>query len=199
MNKIGILNLQGAVSEHLAMTKKAINKMDISCQADVVRYNDEVDKCDGIIISGGESTVIGKLIRERRIDESLKENEIPVFGTCAGMVLMSKKTDHDQDVFNMIPMEVERNSFGSQKNSFEKEIEILGSSFHGIFIRAPVVKKICNENLNGVDNVEILSKIDNKIIAVKQNKNIALSFHPELTEDTRLHEYYLKEVLDIKF
>ncbi|MDR1818932.1 MAG: pyridoxal 5'-phosphate synthase glutaminase subunit PdxT [Methanobrevibacter sp.] len=195
---IGILNLQGAVSEHLDMTQKAINKMDIDCQVDVVRYSDEVDKCDGIIISGGESTVIGKLIRKRGIDKIIKQNKIPVFGTCAGMVLMSKKTDHDQDIFNIIPMEVERNSFGSQKNSFEREIEILGNSFHGVFIRAPSVKRICNENApSQIDDVEILSEIDDKIIAVRQDKNIALSFHPELTEDTRLHEFYLKEVLNL--
>ncbi|GAA5818779.1 MAG: pyridoxal 5'-phosphate synthase glutaminase subunit PdxT [Methanobrevibacter sp. CfCl-M3] len=195
---IGILNLQGAVSEHLDMTQKAINKMGIDCQVDVVRYSDEVDECDGIIISGGESTVIGKLIRKRGIDKVIKQNKIPVFGTCAGMVLMSKKTDHDQDIFNIIPMEVERNSFGSQKNSFEREIEILGNSFHGVFIRAPSVKRICNENApSQIDDVEILSEIDDKIIAVRQDKNIALSFHPELTEDTRLHEFYLKEVLNL--
>ncbi|MDR2830876.1 MAG: pyridoxal 5'-phosphate synthase glutaminase subunit PdxT [Methanobrevibacter sp.] len=191
MNKIGILNLQGAVSEHLDITKKAINKTNIDCQVNAVRYHDEVGKCDGIIISGGESTVIGKLIKERRIDKVIKENEIPVFGTCAGMVLMSKKTDHDHEIFNIIPMEVERNSFGSQKNSFEREIEILGSRFHGVFIRAPLVKRICN------DDVDVLSKIDDKIIAVKYDNNMALSFHPELTEDTRLHEYYLKEVLNL--
>lgn len=191
MSKIGILNLQGAVSEHLDITKKAVNKMNIDCHVDVVRYHDEVDKCDGIIISGGESTVIGKLIKERKIDEVIKKNEISVFGTCAGMVLMSKKTDHDQDIFDIIPMEVERNSFGSQRNSFEREVKILGSSFHGVFIRAPLVKRICN------DDVEILSKIDNKIIAVRYDNNMALSFHPELTEDTRLHEYYMKKVLNL--
>ncbi|MDR3222973.1 MAG: pyridoxal 5'-phosphate synthase glutaminase subunit PdxT [Methanobrevibacter sp.] len=196
MYKIGVLNLQGAVSEHLDITKKAINRMDIDCQIDVVRYHDEIGKCDGIIISGGESTVIGKLMRKRGIDNIIKENEIPIFGTCAGMVLMSKKTDHDQDIFNIIPMEVERNSFGSQRNSFERKIEILGDNFHGVFIRAPSVKRICNENTDN-GNVEILSKIDNKIIAVEQDRNIALSFHPELTEDTRLHEYYLKKALDL--
>jgi 5'-phosphate synthase pdxT subunit len=192
MDRIGILNLQGAVSEHFDITKKAVANLDIECKVDVVRYAVDIDKCDGVIISGGESTVIGKLIKEREIDNVIKENEIPVFGTCAGMVLMSRQTDYKQDIFDLIPMEVERNSFGSQRNSFEKDIEILGDKFHGVFIRAPSVKRICPNN-----NVEILSKINDRIIAVKQGNNIALSFHPELTNDTRLHEYYLKKALNL--
>jgi 5'-phosphate synthase pdxT subunit len=192
MYKIGVLNLQGAVSEHFDITKKAVFTLDIECEVGTVRYYDDLDKCDGLIISGGESTVIGKLIKERGIDKVIKENEIPVFGTCAGMVLMSRQTDYEQDIFDLIPMEVERNSFGSQRNSFEAEIEILGGSFPGVFIRAPSVKKIYPNN-----DIEILSKIDDKIIAVKQGSNIALSFHPELTNDTRLHEYYLKKALNL--
>ncbi|MDR1721823.1 MAG: pyridoxal 5'-phosphate synthase glutaminase subunit PdxT, partial [Methanobrevibacter sp.] len=180
---------------HLDVMKKAINNLNIDCEAIPVRYEDEVAQCDGIVISGGESTVIGKLIKERGIDKVIKEKKIPIFGTCAGMVLMSKKTDYNQPIFDIIDMEVERNAFGSQKDSFEEEIQILGSPFQGVFIRAPAVKKTCQKDEN--PKIEILSKLNEVIIALKQGKNIALSFHPELTDDTRLHEYYLKIALDL--
>ncbi|RBQ24597.1 Pyridoxal 5'-phosphate synthase subunit PdxT [Candidatus Methanobinarius endosymbioticus] len=195
MIKIGILNLQGAVSEHLDMTLKAIDKLDKKNEITVigVRYADEVSECDGLIISGGESTVIGKLIKERQIDKAIKEKKIPIFGTCAGMVILSKKTDYDQDILEIMDIEVSRNSFGRQRNSFENEIKIFGDSYSGVFIRAPSVSKILNEN----NELEILSELDNNIIAVKQGNNIAMSFHPELTNDTRLHEYYLSEILKL--
>jgi 5'-phosphate synthase pdxT subunit len=193
MIKIGILNLQGAVSEHLEMTQKTITKMDMEdeIEAHGVRYADEVARCNGIIISGGESTVIGKLIKERGIDKVIKDNQIPVFGTCAGMVLLSKKTDYDQDILGIMDIEVKRNTFGRQRDSFENEINILDDVFPGVFIRAPEVSNVFNET-----NVEILSELDSNIIAVKQGNNIALSFHPELTSDTRLHEYFINELIN---
>lgn len=202
MIKIGILNLQGAVSEHLEMTQKTIEKMNKNDEiiAVPVRYADEVAKCNGIIISGGESTVIGKLIKERGIDKVIKDNQIPIFGTCAGMVLLSKKTDYEQDILEIMDIEVKRNAFGRQKDSFENEVNIFGTSYPGVFIRAPAVSNILNNNSNNgneFDEVEILSKIDSNIVAVKQGNNIAMSFHPELTCDTRLHEYYLNEVLNL--
>ena len=206
MITIGILNLQGAVSEHLDITKKAIenlNKQNM-IKAEPVRYSDEVAKCDAIIISGGESTVIGKLIHERKIDEVIKKNNIPVFGTCAGMVLLAKETDYEQDILKIMDIKVKRNAFGRQKDSFEREISILGKDFQGVFIRAPAVEEVFNlEDSKHLENskiggVEILSEIDSEIIAVQQGKNLAIAFHPELTEDTRLHEYFLKIVLDSK-
>ncbi|MDR0900830.1 MAG: pyridoxal 5'-phosphate synthase glutaminase subunit PdxT [Methanobrevibacter sp.] len=211
MITIGVLNLQGAVSEHLEVTKKAIEKMklnneiskinkinvdneNIEIEVKAVRFADEVAKCQGIIISGGESTVIGKLMEERGISKVIKENNISVFGTCAGMVLLSKEIDYNQPTLGLMDISVKRNSFGSQKNSFEKEIQILGNSFQGVFIRAPAV-------IEAKNNVEVLSKIhqsydQDSIIAVKQGNHIAMAFHPELTDDTRLHEYYLKELLN---
>ena len=199
MIKVGVLNLQGAVTEHLEMTINAIKNMGKENEiiAKPVRYADEVAMCKGIIIPGGESTVIGKIIKERGIDKVIRDNKIPVFGTCAGMVLLSKKTDYDQDLIGIIDIEVNRNSFGRQKDSFEDEITILGDIYTGVFIRAPSVSKILNSNSNSNNNmeVEILSKLDSNIIAVKQGNNIALSFHPELTDDTRLHEYYLNGIL----
>lgn len=203
MIKIGILNLQGAVSEHVEMTLKAIENMGKNNEivTEVVRYANEVAECNGIIISGGESTVIGKLIKERGIDKVIIENNIPVFGTCAGMVLLSKKTDYDQDILGIMDIEVKRNSFGRQRDSFENEINIFNYSYPGVFIRAPCVSNILNgtkdEGYQIKNQVQILSVLDSNIIAVKQGNNIAMSFHPELTDDTRLHEYYLNQILKL--
>ena len=108
-------------------------------------------------------------------------------GTCAGMVLLATKTDYEQPLLGLMDMKVKRNAFGRQKDSFEQEIEILGEKYEGVFIRAPYVEKV----KNGV----ILSKLDDKIIAVETGKHVATAFHPELTEDTRIHEYFIKEVL----
>jgi len=198
---IAILNLQGAVSEHLEMSQKTIAKMGINAEVHTVRYSYEVSECDAIIISGGESTVIGKLIEERGIDKVIKDKKIPIFGTCAGMVLLSKKTDHDQPILGLRDIDVKRNAFGRQKDSFEQEIDILGDKFHGVFIRAPSVSNILvsqsnHSNLRDSEGIKILAKLGSNIIAVQQGYNIATSFHPELTNDTRLHEYFFNELLN---
>ncbi len=188
MLTIGILNLQGDVSEHFEITRKALNNFENDSRVIKVRTSVDASSCDGIIISGGESTVIGKLLEETGINNIIINEKIPVFGTCAGMVLLASKTDYEQPLLNLIDMEVKRNAFGRQKESFEKEIDIFGDKFNGIFIRAPAVDQVG-------ENVHIISRLEDKIIGVKLGNNIALSFHPELTEDTRLHEYFIKEVL----
>ena len=188
MTTIGILNLQGDVSEHFEAIKKAA--MDIDKNIDVlkVKTSEEVSKCDGIVISGGESTVIGKLMEKTGIKKVILDQNIPIMGTCAGMVLLAKKTDYEQPLLGLIDMEVKRNAFGRQKVSFEDNIEIFGKKFKGVFIRAPYIEKVG-------ENAEILSKYNDKIVAVKSGKNIATAFHPELTGDTTIHEYFIKEVL----
>ncbi|MCC7554475.1 MAG: pyridoxal 5'-phosphate synthase glutaminase subunit PdxT [Methanobacteriaceae archaeon] len=188
---IGVLNLQGAVSEHYGITKKAIKNLNINAEVKSVRYADEVAECDGIIISGGESTVIGKIITRRGIDKTIKEKKIPVFGTCAGMVLLAKKTNFDQELLGIMDIEVIRNSYGRQVDSFEKKIKFLDRDFFGVFIRAPSLKDYDESK----KDIEILSEFNNEIIAIKQGCNIAISFHPELTDDTFIHEYFIKEVL----
>lgn len=189
MVSIGILNLQGDVSEHLDVTKEALKDMDIKADVLKVKTAEDISKCDGIIISGGESTVIGKLMEKTGIMKSIIDHNIPVMGTCAGMVLLAKKTDYEQPLLGLIDMEVKRNAFGRQKVSFEDEIEILDEKFEGIFIRAPYIEKVGN-------CVDILSKYQDKIIAVKSGKYIATAFHPELTGDTRIHKYFIEEVLN---
>ncbi len=188
MLTIGILDLQGDVSEHFALTSRALNKIDNNSTVITVKNEHEASFCDGIIISGGESTVIGKLLEKTGIKKVIISENIPVFGTCAGMVLLASETDHDQPLLNLIDMKVKRNAFGRQKESFEEEIEVLEEKFTGIFIRAPVVVQVGEE-------VAVLSILNDKIIAVKQGMHMATSFHPELTENTRLHEYFIKEVL----
>lgn len=189
MTTIGILNLQGDVSEHFEITKNAVENTCKTIDVLKVKTGAEVSKCDGIIISGGESTVIGKLMDETGIKSVILKQHIPVMGTCAGMVLLGKKTDYEQPLLGLIDMEVKRNGFGRQKVSFEDEIEIFGSKFKGVFIRAPYIEKVG-------ENVDILSKYNERIIAVKSGKHIATAFHPELTGDTRIHEYFIKEVLN---
>ncbi len=192
MITIGILNLQGAVSEHYDITLKAIENMGIDAQVISVRYADEVANCDGVIISGGESTVIGKIIKERGIDKVIKDNKIPVFGTCAGMVLLGKKTDFDQPLLGIMDISVKRNAFGRQVDSFESPLSILGEDYLGVFIRAPSL----DDYDKSKDDIEVLSRLDDEIVAIQQGHNIAIAFHPELTDDTRIHEYFIEEVLN---
>lgn len=192
MVKIGILNLQGAVSEHYDITKKAVKNMGVDVDVEYVRYADDVADCDGLIISGGESTVIGKLIHKRGIDKVIKDNNISVFGTCAGMVLLGKKTDFDQPLLGLMDITVKRNTYGSQKDSFESPIEIFGKEYMGVFIRAPVLESYDESK----DDIEVLSTFDDEVIAIKQGQHIVISFHPELTEDTLIHEYFIREVLN---
>lgn len=192
MVKIGILNLQGAVSEHYDMTKKAVENMGADVEVESVRYGEDVAKCDGIIISGGESTVIGKLIKRRGIDKVIKDNNIAVFGTCAGMVLLGKKTDFDQPLIELMDISVKRNTYGGQKDSFEAPIEIFGKEYLGVFIRAPVLESYDESK----EDIKVLSQYGGEVIAIQQGHNIAISFHPELTDDTLIHEYFIREVIN---
>ncbi|MGZ7095078.1 MAG: pyridoxal 5'-phosphate synthase glutaminase subunit PdxT [Methanobacterium sp.] len=189
MVRIGILDLQGDVSEHFDSTKQALEDLEIPGEVLRVKTVQEISKCDGIIISGGESTVIGTLMEKTGIKKLIIDQNIPVMGTCAGMILLAKKTDYAQSLLGLIDMEVKRNAFGRQKASFEDKINVNGENFQGVFIRAPYVEKIGK-------GVEILSKYQDKIIAVKSGKHIATAFHPELTGDTRIHKYFIKEALN---
>ena len=191
MVKIGILNLQGAVSEHYDITQKAVKNMGVDVEVESVRYAEDVETCDGLIISGGESTVISKLIHQRGIDEVIKNNDIAVFGTCAGMVLLGKKTDFDQPLIGLMDISVKRNTYGRQKDSFESPIEIFGKEYLGVFIRAPAL----DDYDHSKEDIKVLSVLDDEIIAIQQGPHLAISFHPELTEDTLVHEYFIRGVI----
>ena len=185
--RIGVLALQGDFEEHCFILKK------LGVESVEVRLPRDLEKLDGIIIPGGESTTIGKLARQYQFIDKLKElaSCIPVWGTCAGMVFMAREVGFDQPVLGVIDMEVERNAFGRQVESFEEDLEIAGleePAFPGVFIRAPVVKNVG-------PNVTVLCRVnDGRIVAVRQGNLMATSFHPELTSDDRLHRYFIKIV-----
>lgn len=195
--KIGIISLQGAVPEHISMTQNALKNLDITGEAVAVRHPDQLNKCSALVLPGGESTTISKLLRRFELQDPLikaAEEGVPIMGTCAGCILMAKEGDDEvkktnTQLLKMMDMKVDRNAFGRQKESFEAFLDIKGfdSPFPGIFIRGPVIDEVYG-------NCHALSKYENKIIMAKQNNLIALSFHPELSMDSRIHEMFLSMI-----
>ena len=201
--EIGILALQGDVAENLMSTMEAMNELGIDGSVSQVKTPDQISALDGLIIPGGESTMMGQLSITNGAMNSLKEkieSGIPVLGICAGMILLSKNSKDrvlgatKQPLLDVLDVEIERNSFGRQKDSFEAEVSLdaMGiPSFQGVFIRAPAV-------LRTGSGVETLGKFNEKIIAVKQGNILATSFYPELTRDVSLHKQFVKMVKDSK-
>jgi 5'-phosphate synthase pdxT subunit len=193
---IGVLAIQGDVAENVMATKMALEELGFEGIVNEVKTPEQISDLDGLIIPGGESTVIGTLSLVNGSLKKIKEkitSGIPVFGICAGMILLSKKAkdkvlgEMDQPLLDFLDIKIERNAFGRQKDSFESEIsieKICIPKFHGVFIRAPSIIE------TGKD-VEILSKFNEKVIAVKQGNIIGTSFHPELTGDLSLHRYFV--------
>lgn len=186
--KVGILALQGAFIEH----KQALNKLGVS-SFEIRQKKDIEQPFDALIIPGGESTVIGKLLHKLKLFEPLKnmiENGLPTFGTCAGMILLAKHIEGEESHFGVMDISVKRNAYGKQIDSFKTEAVIERMSPNPIplvFIRAPWV-----ESVNS--NVEVLCELDSHITAVKQEKMLATSFHPELTDDLTIHKYFLSMI-----
>jgi len=182
--KIGILALQGDVIEHLNATKQAVKQLKIKCEIVEVRTKKELEGVDGLIIPGGESTALMKLLEREGMVEEIKKIK-NIFGTCAGTILLSKIN------LNLMDIEVERNAYGSQIESFEKEVESKFGKLNGIFIRAPKIKSIGK-------NVQIIANDGEEIIGVEKKVGdrsyLALTFHPEL-EGTKFHEYFIKNCL----
>ncbi|MGB9125662.1 MAG: pyridoxal 5'-phosphate synthase glutaminase subunit PdxT [Nitrosotalea sp.] len=193
---IGVLAVQGDVAENIMAAKMALEDLGLEGIVSEVKTPEQMSDLDGLIIPGGESTVIGTLSMVNGLLKKIKEKiaaGMPVFGICAGMIMLSKKAkdrvlgDMDQPLLDFLDVKIERNAFGRQKDSFESEISIdkIGiSKFPGVFIRAPSILEI------GKD-VEVLSKFNEKIIAVKQGNILGTSFHPELTGDLALHKYFV--------
>lgn len=185
--KIGILALQGAFLEH----QKILNNLNV--ENILVKTAEDLENIDGIILPGGESTAIGKLLRDFNILEPLKnkiKNGFPVFGTCSGMILLAKKiTDSDISHLGTMDIEVKRNAYGRQLGSFEtfETFKGIDKKIKMVFIRAPYVN-------NFRKNVEVLATVNDHIVAVKEKNMLAISFHPELTEDTSIHKYFLNIV-----
>jgi len=197
--KVGVLSLQGDVAENIASTKTALSELDKTGTVIEVKTPEQISELDGLIIPGGESTMIGQL---SLINGSLKkikekiEAGMPVLGICAGLILLSKKAkdrvvgDTDQPLLDLLDIEVERNSFGRQRDSFEAEISMDSLNipkFNGVFIRAPSISEVG-------ENAEVISKFNEKIVAVKQGNMLAIAFHPELTQDVSLHKYFVNMI-----
>lgn len=189
MIKVGVLAVQGAVAEHLEL----LNQIPDVC-AQEVKYLDELNEIDGLIIPGGESTAIGRLLRDFNLLQPLKErilNGMPVWGTCAGMILLAKSLENDPMVhLGVMDITVERNAYGRQLGSFTTEVEIEKISSDKIplvFIRAPYVTQVKSD-------VDILLEVNDHIVACQQNRMLATSFHPELTKDTSFHRYFINMI-----
>jgi len=189
--RIGVLASQGAFIEHIAILHQ------LKVEALPVRLPQELTGLDGLIIPGGESTSISKLMLDYNLTDRVRElakDGLPILGTCAGMILLSNNaSDPDVTLLGVMDITVRRNAFGRQKESFETELSIpvLGEKpFPGIFIRAPVITQTNS-------NVEILSRLaDGTGAAARQSKLLACAFHPELTQDLRFHQYFLDIVTE---
>jgi len=193
---VGVLAIQGDVQENILSTEAALMESGIEGTVKTVKTPEEISQMDGLIIPGGESTTIGQL---SLVNSSLKkikekiENGMPVLGICAGMIMLSKTADDrvigktNQPLLEFLDIKLERNSFGRQRNSFEAEIPMdsIGiQKFNAVFIRAPSVSEVGS-------GVEVLSKFNEKIVAVKKGNVIGTSFHPELTSDVSMHKYFV--------
>jgi 5'-phosphate synthase pdxT subunit len=188
MTKVGVLALQGAFIEH----EKALRALGVETQQ--VRLPQHLDGLDGLIIPGGESTTIGKLATAYHLMEPLRQyaKDKPTWGTCAGMIFLAKELgSNQQPILGLMDITVDRNAFGRQIDSFEADLDIpvIGEQpFHAVFIRAPVATR-------AGEGVEVLSRLgDGRIVAAQQGHLMATAFHPELTNDLRLHRYFLSMI-----
>ncbi len=188
--KIGIVGFQGDVQEHFEMFTRIAN-MGKNVSAIIIRRENELDNVDGLVIPGGESTTIYKLIKEYNIYNKIKEKfseGFPIMGTCAGLILLSKNTNDPRvEGMGMLDSEILRNGYGRQGESFIDLINIKGiGEVPGVFIRAPVIKD--------TGTTEVLAYYKNQPVMIYSRYALGMTFHPELTEDTRIHEMFMKMV-----
>ncbi|MGE5250659.1 MAG: pyridoxal 5'-phosphate synthase glutaminase subunit PdxT [Bacteroidota bacterium] len=187
--KIGVLALQGDFAEHIQMLER------LKVDAREVRLPEQLEGLDGLIIPGGESTTIGKLAQAYGLIEPLRAfgRQHAIWGTCAGAILLSKDSRRDQPLLGLMDIQVQRNAFGRQVDSFEADLDVpelkqatgRNGLYHAVFIRAPLIESV------GEDAQVLASVGQGQIVAARQGHLLATSFHPELTGDTRFHEYFL--------
>ena len=202
MIQAGVLSVQGDVEEHLAVLRRAIELTEIEASAAPVKTIEDIASCDCLVIPGGESTAIGKHIMESEaydlIVKRAKEG-MPILGTCAGMILLSRHGDGHvektkQKLLGLMDVKVNRNAFGRQHESFETEVEVtfLGlPKFRALFIRAPIIEEV------GGKDIEVIARLpDETIVGIRKGNLIGLSFHPELSGDTRIHEHLLQRAFE---
>lgn len=181
---IGVLALQGAVAEHIKSIELA------GGQGVAVKRTEQLADVDGLIIPGGESTTIGKLMRKYDFIDAIRafaESGKPVFGTCAGLIVLAERLEGAEEPhLRLMNMTVARNAFGRQRESFETDLDVKGidTPLRAVFIRAPLIKEVG-------DNVDVLSTYKGEIVTARQGNLLASSYHPELTDDYRLHSYFI--------
>ena len=200
--KIGILAVQGDVAENVSSLVASIADLNQDATVHVVKTPEEISAMDGLVIPGGESTTIGQMSLVNGSQKVIKqkvESGMPVLGICAGMVLLASNASDkvvgktEQPLFDFLDIELERNSFGRQRESFEANISMdpIGiSNYNGVFIRAPAI--------SSAGDVEVLAKYNEKIVAIKKGNIIGTSFHPELTDDLAVHKYFVNLVKESK-
>ncbi|MFD1179330.1 pyridoxal 5'-phosphate synthase glutaminase subunit PdxT [Paenibacillus puldeungensis] len=189
--RVGVLALQGAVSEHIRSLENA------GVEGVAVKHSEELSELDGLIIPGGESTTIGKLMRKYNFIEAIRDfsgQGKPVFGTCAGLIVMAKEIEGGEDAhLGLMDIKVSRNAFGRQRESFETDLTVKGldNPLRAVFIRAPLITAVG-------DGVEVLSKYEDEIVTARQGHLLVSSFHPELTDDYSLHAYFVEMIKQAK-
>lgn len=183
---LGVLDIQGSVAEHLA----ALRQLNVSAVA--VKTKAELDRVDGLILPGGESTTIGKLMKRFGLDEEIRrrvlEHSLALWGTCAGAILMAKKVRNQvPDTLRLMNIDIERNAYGRQLDSFETELaapELNAKNLRAIFIRAPRIR-------GAAQTVTVLARHENESVMLREDNMLVSTFHPELTDDTRVHQYFV--------
>ena len=189
--KIGILALQGAFVEHeKVLTELRVESIELRNLEDFLQHQSDLS---GLILPGGESTAMGKLLRDQQMLIPLREailNGLPVFGTCAGLILLARQiASQEESHLATMDIVVERNAYGRQLGSFVADADFKGiGRIPMVFIRAPYIEKVG-------DGVDILSVVDGHIVAARNKKQLVTAFHPELTGDTRVHEYFINQVV----
>ncbi|MFP3318600.1 MAG: pyridoxal 5'-phosphate synthase glutaminase subunit PdxT [Thermoplasmata archaeon] len=194
MVNIGILNIQGDVSEHAEMARKALEDLGLQGNVIYVKSLFDLEKINGLIIPGGESTTISRLLKTTGLFEKIRERalkgDLGIMGTCAGTIVISKETGDPRVLpMGIIDIEIKRNAYGRQYSSFQVMLKIKGldKPFPAVFIRAPIIKNVSND-------VEIMATYGDDIVFVKKGKIFAMTFHPELTNDDRIHRMFIERV-----
>ena len=196
--KVAVIGIQGDVYEHIRMTEQAMEELGISGEVVWARRKEHLEGADAVILPGGESTTISKRLKGSGMHEELRKmasEGAGIMGTCAGCILLAKEGDDEvyktgTELLGIMDMEVDRNAFGRQRESFETELDVEGiGRVNAVFIRAPAIIRTWGD-------CRIISDFEGKGVAAVQGKHMALAFHPELTPDTRLHRYFLEMVMN---
>ncbi|ASJ10356.1 pyridoxal 5'-phosphate synthase subunit PdxT [Thermococcus sp. P6] len=197
MVKVGVIGLQGDVSEHIDATKRTLKNLGVSGEVIWLRRKEQLEDVSALIIPGGESTTISRLMERNGLLEPVRklgEDGLPIMGTCAGLIMLSKEVigaTPGQRFLNLLDVRVSRNAYGRQVDSFEAPVKLSFSEepFPGVFIRAPRILGLLSER------AEPIAWLGDRPVGVEQKNIIGLEFHPELTEDARVHEYFLEKAL----